>query len=332
MSFPRHFLAVAGAAALLAGACSDGRDPLTIYSGRDEALVAPLLDEFVEETGIDIDIRYDDSGNLALLLEEEGDNTPADVFLSQSPGPMAMLAADGRLAPLDEEVLERVDERWRGSDGRWVGVTARQRVLVYNEELVDEGDLPESVFDLTDPAYEGRVALAPTNASFQDFVTAMRVVEGDDVAAEWLEGMAGNDSPTYADNSSIVAAVGRGEIPMGLVNHYYNFRALDEDPSLPSRNYSFPADDVGSLLIDSTVGILDTTDHAEDAARFVAFLLDERAQEFFSRETFEYPLVQGAAPAKDLPPLDPGSAFTVDLSQLDDLRATAQMIDDSGLL
>jgi iron(III) transport system substrate-binding protein len=261
-----------------------------------------------------------------------GDDTPADVFLSQSPGPTALVASGGNLAELDDAVLEMVDERWRGDGGRWVGVTARQRVLVYNTELVDADDLPDSVFDLVDPAYEGEVAVAPTNASFQDFVTAMRGVEGEAAAREWLEGMADNDSPAYADNASIVAAVGRGEIPMGLVNHYYNYRALEEDPSLPTRNYVFPDGDLGSLLIDSTVAILESGEHRDDAARFVEFLLSAEAQEYFSRETFEYPLAPGASPAPELPPLDVSSGPAVDLTSLGDLRETAQMIAGSGLL
>lgn len=317
---------------LVGTACSGGRDALTIYSGRDEALVAPILEDFAEETGIDVDIRYGDSGDLALLLKEEGDATPADVFLSQSPGPMAVVAAENGLTELGGEVLDLVEDRWRGDGGRWVGVTARQRVLVYNEDMVSEDDLPESVFDLVRPEYEGEVALAPTNASFQDFVTAMREIEGDGATRDWLEGMVDNGAPTYADNSSIVAAVGRGEIPMGLVNHYYNFRAVEEDPSLPSRNYVFPRDDLGSLLIDSTVGVVATTDHRDDAERFVEFLLGRQAQEFFARETFEYPLAAGAAAPEELPPLDEAAGPDVDLTTLGDLEATAQMIADSGLL
>jgi iron(III) transport system substrate-binding protein len=333
MRIRRHFLAaIALPVAVLAGACSGGRDALTIYSGRDEALVGPVLEDFAEQTGIDVDVRYGESGELALLLNEEGDEAQADVFLSQSPGPMAAVGEGAGLAELDPDVLDLVDEKWRGADGKWVGVTARQRVLVYNTEMVSEDELPESVFDLVDPEYAGEVAVAPTNASFQDFVTAMRQTEGDDAAQEWLDGMAENESPAYADNSSIVAAVGRGEIPMGLVNHYYNFRALEEDPSLPTRNHVFPGDDLGSLLIDSTVGILAPTDHREDADRLVEFLLGEDAQEFFSRETFEYPLASGAAPAEELPPLEEVEGLDVDLTGLGDLAATARMIEASGLL
>lgn len=328
----RILAALALPVAILAGACSGGRDALTIYSGRDEALVAPILQDFAEETGVDVDVRYGESGELALLLNEEGDATKADVFLSQSPGPTAAVADDAGLAELAPDVLDLVDARWHGVDGKWVGVTARQRVLVYNTEMVSEAELPESVFDLVEPEFEGMVAVAPTNASFQDFVTAMRQTEGDEATQEWLDGMAANGAQTYADNSSIVAAVGRGEIPMGLVNHYYNYRALEEDPSLPTRNYVFPGDDLGSLLIDSTVGVLASSDHREDAERLVEFLLEADAQEFFSRETFEYPLAAGADPAEDLPPLEEVEGFDVDLAALGGLAETARMIEASGLL
>jgi iron(III) transport system substrate-binding protein len=318
---------------VVAGGCSNDRDALTIYSGREESLIGPLLEEFAQESDVDIDVRYGDSVDLALLIAEEGSNTPADVFFSQSPGTVGYLDSQGMLAQLDAEVLDAVDSQFEAGDGKWVGITARQRVLVYNTEVVDASDLPDSVLDLTDEQYAGKVALAPSNASFQDFVTAMRQVMGDDAALNWLEGMAANNSPTYADNSSIVAAVGRGEIPMGLVNHYYNYRALDENPDQPSRNYVFPDRDIGALLIASTVSVVEGTERRDDAARFVEFLLSEQAQEYFSEETFEYPLAAGASPTEDLEPLDAVDAPDVDIGALGgDLRSTAQMIVESGLL
>ncbi|HEX2051251.1 MAG TPA: extracellular solute-binding protein [Actinomycetota bacterium] len=316
----------------LLGACSGGRDALTIYSGRDEALVEPLLERFAEDTGIPIDVRYGDSGDLALLLAEEGDDTPADVFFSQSPGSVGFLASRGLLRRLDGDVAGAVEARWRGRDDLWVGLSARQRVLVYDSESVDEADLPASVFDLTDERYAGKVGIAPSNASFQDFVTAMRQVHGDDAARAWLRAMAANESPTFPDNSSIVAAVGRGEIPFGLVNHYYNYRALEEDPGAPSRNYVFPDRDVGSILLETTASVLASTDKAEEANRFLEFMLSRESQSYFARETFEYPLAAGVEPAPALPPLDVASAPDVPLTTLGDgFRATADMIAESGL-
>lgn len=147
-------------AALGIAACSPGggSDRLTVYSGRNEELVAPLIEQFTEKTGIGVDVRYGDSADLALLIDEEGDQAPADVFLSQSPGAIGYLGAEGRLRPIEQSVLDLVNERFRASDGRWVGVSGRVRVLVYNADLVDESDLPTSVFDLIGEQYRDKVA------------------------------------------------------------------------------------------------------------------------------------------------------------------------------
>jgi iron(III) transport system substrate-binding protein len=330
----RRFLPAFAAVAIVSSlsACDGGRDALTIYSGRDEALIGPLLEQFAEDNDIAIDVRYGETADLALLIAEEGDDTPADVFLSQSPGAVGFLAKEGLLGELSAEELSAVDARFESDDGRWIGLSARQRVLVYNEELVDEADLPDSVLDLTGETYAGDVALAPTNGSFQDFVTAMRQTEGEDVTARWLGDMQANGSPTYADNSSIVDAVARGEVPMGLVNHYYNYRKLEEDPSAPSRNYAFPDGDVGSLLIASTASIVAGTDKQDDATAFVDYLLSDDAQQFYSDETFEYPLTEGVEPSAELPPLDSLETPDIDLNDLGNLQETASLIEESGLL
>jgi iron(III) transport system substrate-binding protein len=330
----RRFAPALTAIALIAAlsGCDGARDPLTIYSGRDEALIGPLLEQFAETNDIDIDVRYGETADLALLIAEEGENTPADVFLSQSPGAVGFLANEGLLGELSAAELAAVDDRFESDDGRWIGLSARQRVLVYNEEIVDEGDLPESVLELTDESYAGDVALAPTNGSFQDFVTAMRQIEGEDVTAQWLGDMQDNGSPTYADNSSIVDAVARGEVPMGLVNHYYNYRKLEEDPNAPSHNYVFPNGDVGSLLIASTGSIVAGTDKQDDASAFIDYLLSDDAQQFYSDETFEYPLTEGVEPPAELPPLESLETPAIDLNDLGSLQETASLIEESGLL
>jgi iron(III) transport system substrate-binding protein len=317
--------------ALVPTACSRSRDALTIYSGRTQNLIGPLLERFNDETGIAIDVKYGDSAELALLLAEEGDRTPADVFLSQSPGATGFLAGRGRLAPLEADVLGKVDRRFESRDGRWVGLSGRQRVLVYNPELVPERDLPDSVLDLVGDGFAGKVAVAPSNGSFQDFVTAMRLLEGEDATRRWLEGMVANRARTYANNNAIVEAVGRGEVPMGLVNHYYNYRFLKENPDTPSRNHSFAAGDVGALVIPSTASVLEGTDKTDEANRFVQFLLTPEAQRYFSDQTFEYPLVQGIAAAPGLPPLASLHGPELDVNALGGgLERTVELIRSSG--
>ena len=313
-------------------ACGGGDDTtLTIYSGRSQSLVEPLIDRFAEETGVDVDVRYGDTAELALLIAEEGDNSPADVFFSQSPGAVSFLAQEELLGEIDQASLDLVDQRFRDPDGQWVGTSGRQRVLVYDSEQVDPSDLPDSVLDLTAPRFEGQVAVAPTNGSFQDFVSALRQIEGEDGAKAWLDGMADNDSPTYANNNAIVEAVGRGEVPLGLVNHYYNYRFLEEDPSLASRNYEFEAGDPGALVIPSSATVVAGSDEADEAQQFVEFLLSEESQLYFAEETFEYPLAQGVAAAVDVTPLEDLSPPSIDIGTLGDLEATVKLISDSGL-
>jgi len=318
--------------ALLTASCASDNDTITVYSGRTENLIGPLLDGFADTTGVDVEVRYGQSADLALLISQEGERSPADVFISQSPGAVGFLAGEGMLRPLGDQVLSLVDPGFRNNDGLWVGMSGRVRVIVYNSELIDPEDLPESVFDLTDERFRGQVAVAPANGSFQDFVTAMREVHGEEVTLEWLQGLVENDAQTYANNTSIVQAVGRGDVPLGLVNHYYNYRAKAEDPEVPSENYFFPDTDIGSLLIVTALGVIETTDNPGLADRFAEFMLGEEAQRFFSEQTFEYPLAIGVEPSSELPPLSSIDVATYDFDRLGGgLERTKELIDESGL-
>lgn len=321
-----------GIAALLAvSACGGTSETLTIYSGRSEELIGPLLESFTADTGIEVEVRYGGSAELALLIDQEGSRSPADVFISQSPGAVGFLAERDALQPIDAETIDAVDRAYRNRDALWVGVSGRVRVLVYNTVLVAESDLPNSVFDLTAPEYAGEVAVAPSNGSFQDFVTAMRDIAGDDATLTWLEGMAENGSPEYSNNSSIVQAVGRGEVPMGLVNHYYNFRALAEDPSLPTANHYFVDGDIGGLVIVTAVAIPTASESVDAATTLIEYLLSEPAQEFLTVETFEYPLAEGAPAWDGLPALSAVAGATYDFDRLGGgLERTKELIDASG--
>jgi len=318
--------------ALLVASCGGDNETITIYSGRTENLIGPLLEEFADTTGVDVEVRYGQSADLALLISQEGERSPADVFISQSPGAVGFLAGEGLLRPLGDQVLSLVDPRFRNDDGLWVGMSGRVRVIVYNPELIDPEDLPESVFDLTDERFRGQVAVAPSNGSFQDFVTAMSEVHGETGTLEWLRGLVDNDAQTYANNTSIVQAVGRGDVPLGLVNHYYNYRAKAEDPEVLSENYFFPDADIGSLMIVTALGVITTTDTPDLADKFAEFMLGEEAQRFFSEQTFEYPLAGGIEPSGELPPLSGIDVATYDFDGLGGgLERTRELIDESGL-
>ena len=307
---------------------------LVVYSGRNKKLIEPLLEMFTASTGIEVAARYGGSAELAAQLLEEGGRTPASVFLSQDAGALGALQDADRLASLDDAALEKVPAKYRSAEDRWVGVSGRSRVLVYNPEIVAENDLPESVFDLTKPEYEGKVAFAPTNASFQSFVTAMRVSEGEERTKEFLEGLKANDAQAYDGNIVIVDAVDKGEIPFGLVNHYYLYEKAAEAgglEELTARNHLFPGDDPGSFVNVAGVGVLAGKESA-DAEAFVAYLLSEEAQTYFAERTKEFPLVEGVeSDVPGLPPLESLQGPDVDLSEIDTLEQTLALLDEVGL-
>ncbi len=307
---------------------------LIVYSGRNEKLIKPLLEQFTEKTGIEVTARYGGSAELAAQLLEEGSRSPAAVFLSQDAGALGAVQDQDLLAPLDQPVLAKVAAKYRSKEGRWVGVSGRSRVLVYNPQMVAAGDLPKSVFDLTSPQYKGKVAFAPTNASFQSFVTAMRVSAGEERTRAFLEGLKANDAKAYDGNILIVDAVDRGEIPFGLVNHYYLYEKAAEAGGLDkvtARNHLFPGDDPGSFVNVAGVGLLEGKT-SPDAKAFVDYLLGPDAQRYFAEETKEFPLVEGIqADVPDLPALQELQGPDVDLSQLDSLEQTLALLEEVGL-
>ncbi len=306
---------------------------ITVYSGRNESLIGPLVRAFADSTGVDVKVRYGNSTDLALLLEVEGLTTPADVFISQSPGAIEYLSSRGLLALLPERLTEQVPTVFQSEDGDWTGLSGRRRVLVYNTELVGIEELPSSVLELTEERYAGRVAIAPANSSFQDFVTVMRTEIGDDRTGEWLRGMGDNRSPVYATNAAIVDAVVRGEVDMGLVNHYYMLRYLDESPDAPGANHNFLDDDVGSAVLVTGVGILEGESLNPVAQAFVEYMLSEEAQQYYFSQTREYPVKLELAVPAFLEPL-PGAddAHTLDFEGLGGgLAKTQDLIQQSGI-
>jgi iron(III) transport system substrate-binding protein len=306
---------------------------LVVYSGRNENLVGPLLEQFTTDTGVQVSVRYADTATLAAQLLEEGDRTDADVFFSQDAGALGALHDGGLLAALPEATLGSVEERFRSSAGTWVGTSGRARVLDYNPTVVAEADLPAGVAELTDPRWRGQVGIAPTNASFQSFVTAMRELEGDAATKAWLEGLVANGVQTFDNNIAILDAVDKGVVAVGLSNHYYWYERAAEvgEDAMTVRLHWFTGGDPGALVNVAGVGILAGSDRAEDAQQLVDFLLAEKAQSYFAEQTKEYPLSAGVQPVEGLPALADLQSPEIDLSSLDDLAGTLAMLQEVGL-
>lgn len=310
-----------------------GSSELTIYSGREQDLVGALLDRYAKENGVDIKVRYGTTPEIAATLGEEGDRSPADVFLSQDAGALGSLQADGRLERLPAELLDRVDRRFRSSEGAWVGISGRARVVAYDKQRVKESELPRSVLGLTAPRWKGRVGWAPTNASFESFVTALRKTEGEAGAERWLRGMKDNDTQAYENNVAIRDAVAKGEIEVGLINHYYVAEArAQEGPDYPVGIYEPKGGDPGALVNVAGAAVIAGAQHEEAAREFIAFLLSKEAQRYFAERTKEYPLSAGVEPEPSLAPLESIEQPDVDLADLGDLQGTIDLLERTGVL
>ena len=318
--------------ATLTGCGSDA--DLVIYSGRSEELVGPLIEDMEEQLDVTIDVRYGDSAELAAQLLEEGDATEADLFFSQDAGALSALAQEGRLSTLDEQVLAVVDDHYQDPEGRWVATSARARVVTYDPAQAPEATDFDSVDDLLDESYRGEIGFAPTNASFQSFVTALRITRGEDGARQWLEDFSALEPAAYENNVAVLEAVDEGEISLGLINHYYWYQLQEEvgAEAVNAKIHYLDSDDAGALVNVAGVGVLTSSEATGLAADAVEFLLSEEGQQYFADETAEYPVRAGIeSTTYDLVPLEQVDGAQIDLNDLASLDETLELLDEVGL-
>jgi iron(III) transport system substrate-binding protein len=330
-------VAVAAIVSPLAACGGADEDALLIYSGRNETLVGPLIDRLEEQVDVPVEVRYGDSSELSAQLLEEGEDTEADLFFSQDAGALGALAKAERLQVLPQPATRAVAQQYVDDQRRWVATSARARVVVYHPDRV--GDLPggidavDSVDDILVPKMAGEIGFAPTNASFQSFVTALRVSRGEDGARQWLEDFAALDPQVYENNIAVLEAVDAGEVSLGLINHYYWYERVAElgEDEVEARLHFLDSNDAGALVNVAGVGVLAGTNQETAATEAVEFLLSEESQEYFATETFEYPVVRGVPAAEGLPALADLGSMNIDLNELDSLDRTLALLDDVGL-
>jgi iron(III) transport system substrate-binding protein len=306
-------------------------EELTIYSGRSEEFIAPFFDRWEQESGITLNVRYGDSAELAAQILEEGQNSPADLFLSQDAGSLGAVSAAGLFAELPFSVGQLIDSKYIAQDRSWIGVTGRVRVFAYNPEEVTT--LPSSITDLTKSIYRGKIGIAPSNASFQAFVTALINEKGEAFAQKWLTDLKENDAKIYLKNSAIVEAIDQGEIDLGLVNHYYLWEvstALGRE--IKVKNGYFNSGDIGNLVNVSGAGVLATSTKQKTAQELIKFLTSQSIQELFVKQTHEFSLIPGTQSPQDLPDLKSLGTPLVDLGELVNIQRTQDLLIKVGLL
>lgn len=310
------------------------QETLVIYSGRAKGLVDPLVEKFREKTGVQAEVRYGGTAQLALAIGQEGMRSPCDVFWAQDTGALELLTRENLFSRVPDSLSEKIQSAFRSPDQTWIASSARARVIAYAPSRISTSDLPKSVFDLEDSKWKGRIGWSPANASFQAFVTAMRSKYGDERTRQWLIAVRDNEAKAYPRNSPILDGIAAGEIDIGLLNHYYLHQRKKERPDFPVEQTTFEAGDLGNLVFVAGAGILKSSKQQENARKFLEFLLSDTAQEYFTSEVSEYPVTAEVNPAKSLPDREPLSkaAPEIQYSELQDLDGTLKLLRDLGLL
>lgn len=302
--------AVAGVVAvlsLLLAGCAQGGGAgaagnLTVYSGQHVQTTEALIAAFERESGISVNLRSDDEDVLADQIVTEGARSPADVIYTENSPPLQYLASKSVLAPVDTSTLKNTPSRFNSPDGKWVGISARVSVMVYNTKLLSPTDLPRSVMDLADPKWSGRIAFSGSETDFQPIVTSIARAYGEHAALTWLNALKANaGGHDYPNNETVTSAVNNGQVALGIIDQYYWYRERAQvgSAAMHSAIGYFAPDDVGYVLDVSGAGVLRTSTHQKAAQRFLAFLTSTQGQEIIAHgDSFEYPIASGVSTAQ----------------------------------
>ncbi len=316
------------------GSSSDSGGSLTLYSAQHEPMTEALARGFEEESGVKVQVRYGEDEGLASQIEQEGDASPADVVLTENTPPLERLADKELLAEVEPSTLEEVPSQYSSPTGHWVGVAARETVMVYNPDLIAAGELPASILDLAKPEWKGKLAIAPSEPDFVPIVSAIEKLDGKAAAKSWLEGFADN-AKHYNDNEGIIAAVDSGQTAAGIINHYYWYEAVAEEgkDKVPSELHYFGHEDPGALVNVSGAGALESSDDSELAQEFLAYAVSVDGQIAITASgDWEYPLNAAVSPPAGLKPLESLDPPKVNPADLGDGSAPVELMEQVGLL
>lgn len=291
---------------------------LVIYSGRSEPLIQPVLSAFQEKhPNVKVLLKSGSNSQLANALIEEKANPQADIFITTEIFTAHALSQEGIFQPYEPVGYENIPDKFKAQDATWVGLTERLRVIMYNKDLVSQNELPNSMFDLTDPQWKGQIASAgSTNASFQAQIASMIQLVGKDTTEKWVDGLLANDVTFFGGHTDVRKAVGAGEFKLGLVNHYYYYLQLAEGSNVGIIYPDQSAGEMGIISNATAAAIVNGTKNQATAEAFIDFLVSPEGQRIFAEGNYEYPLLQGVALHPDITQLDNLTFANIELTQI----------------
>ena len=325
--------ALALTASTLSGCGVFGQPDLVIYNAQHEQLLDEIVPLFEEESGLDVELRSGKDLEMANQIVEEGDDSPADVFLTENSPAMTIVDNAGLFAELPEDTIATIPDQYVPADRRWTGFLARSTVAMYNTDSMTEADMPDSILDFAEPEWKGRVAFSPTGADFQAIVSAVLELEGEDATRAWLQGLKDN-GVIVQNNLVVMQSVDSGEVDAGIAYHYYWYRDREENgsDSDSSALHFFGDQDPGAFLSISGAGILASSEHQEAAEEFLTWLTGTEAQQAMAESyALEYPLNPDASLNPDVKPFDELDPPQVDVASLNGPQVT-DLMTEAGLL
>ena len=305
-----------------------------VYTTRTEALFKPVVDAFQREVpGVSVVLLTGRASELASRLLEERANPKADVFISTDMLTTMSLAGEGAFELYESPAVQAVPEAYRAGDAAWVALTLRPRVILYNTELVQPGELPQSVLDLADPKWKGQVGSADsTNGSLMAHLAALRSLLGDGAVADFTAGLVANETQFFGGHTEVRKAVGAGELKLGLVNHYYYHLSKAEGAPVGIVYPDQGEGRMGLVVNTTTASVVKGGPRADLARLFVEFMLSPRGQHIYAEKNFEYPVLPGVPLADGVAPLNQFRLANVTPKSLwDQLQPVRAMSQRAGL-
>lgn len=308
---------------------------LSLYLGGGEGGIYREFVEILEQAYPDFTVlpTTNASSTLAQQIVEEVDSgaSRADVFWSIDASSLAYVTQNDAVESLPDEVTSPVPDSFTGPDNAWVGVAGRARAIPYNTNELSEGDIPNSVAEFPEtPALQGTMGWAPTYGAFKSFITAMRLLRGEDATRQWLVDMREAGTERYGNEYVVSQQVADGALSAGFANHYYALRVQNQRPDAPI-DLAFTEGDAGALVNVAGATRIQGTGNADLADLFIRHLLTAEAQEFFATRSFAYPMIDGVRPVGDLPLVSELNPPEIDLSELSDLEATLDLMEEAGV-
>lgn len=279
---------------------------LVIYSGRNEKLMQPVIEAFEKKTGVKVTLRSGTATELAAAIMEEKGSPKADVYIANDAGALEKLRLDKALEPYTSDVVKAVPADLRAGDSSWTAITARSRVIMYNKKLVQDTEVPRSLFELADPKWKGQVAMANgTNESVIANVTSLRIARGDAETEKFLTNLKANGVTLLKGHGDVRKAVGKGEFKLGWVNHYYAHQQLAEktDNEIGILYVDQGPDDMGAVVNISGAAIVKGARNLANARTFLDFLLSAETQKLYAEVNYEMPVIKGVPVVQGVKPL-----------------------------